>query len=50
MKDKQSYQNEQNDVKNKNMVTGNSINEHRSIESANILIGEKEIGQQNENL
>lgn len=29
---------------------GDSINEHRAMEMANILIGEKEIDQQNENL
>lgn len=29
---------------------GDSINEHRAIEIANMLIAENEIGQQNENL
>ncbi|WP_170289760.1 hypothetical protein [Cytobacillus depressus] len=28
----------------------NSIDEHRSVETGNILLAEKELGQQNENL
>lgn len=35
---------------NQNNDRGDSLNEHHSIETANILIGENEIGQQNENL
>lgn len=35
---------------NQNNYRGDSLNEHHSIETANILIGENEIGQQNENL
>ncbi|MBP2239780.1 hypothetical protein J2Z40_000333 [Cytobacillus eiseniae] len=29
---------------------GNSLDEHHSIETANVLQSEKELGQQNENL
>lgn len=50
MNNTKNRQTENKDIKNSNKVTGDSINEHRIIESANILIGEKEIGQQNENL
>ncbi|MBS4189595.1 hypothetical protein KHA94_05135 [Bacillus sp. FJAT-49705] len=35
---------------NHNNDPGESINEHRAIEFANVLISEKELGQQNENL
>ncbi len=35
---------------NENNYRGGALNEHHSIETANILIGENEIGQQNENL
>ncbi|MBU8878377.1 hypothetical protein BGM26_05165 [Bacillus sp. FJAT-29790] len=33
-----------------NNYPGDSKNEHRTLETANVLIGESEIGQQNENL
>lgn len=33
-----------------NNYKGDSLNEHHLIETANILISENEIGQQNENL
>lgn len=35
---------------NQNNYRGDSLNEHHSIETANIIISENEIGQQNENL
>jgi len=35
---------------NQDRYAGDSIDEHRIIESENIHIAEKEIGQQNENL
>ncbi|WP_156416228.1 hypothetical protein [Cytobacillus dafuensis] len=35
---------------NHNNDPGESLNEHRAIETANVLISEKELGQQNENL
>lgn len=34
----------------KNNYPGDSLDEHRAIETANIIIAENEIGQQNENL
>jgi hypothetical protein len=35
---------------NKKNVPGDSVNQHKDLEEANILISEGEIGQQNENL
>ncbi|WP_416825228.1 hypothetical protein [Ectobacillus polymachus] len=35
------------DMKN---IPGNSVDEHRSLEEANAIIAQNEIGQQNENL
>jgi hypothetical protein len=35
---------------NKNNYPGDSVNEHESIETANSIIAEGEIGQQRENL
>lgn len=30
-------------------VTGDSVNEHKNLEEANLIIAQKELGQQNEN-
>lgn len=38
------------DTLKQNNYPSNSIDEHRSIEMGNILMAEKEFGQQNENL
>lgn len=37
-------------VKTQKGYAGDSLNEHRAIENANLEISKKEIGQQNENL
>jgi hypothetical protein len=33
-----------------NLEPGDSVNEHRNMEAGNIILAEKEIGQQNNNL
>ncbi|TYR81500.1 hypothetical protein FZC66_06565 [Priestia megaterium] len=35
---------------NRNDISGDSVDELRKIEEVNMMMGEKEIGQQNENL
>ncbi|KAA9025754.1 hypothetical protein [Niallia endozanthoxylica] len=35
---------------NEKIVAGDSVDEHKRVEEANILIASNEIGQQNENL
>ncbi|ENQ3104812.1 hypothetical protein SAMN04488168_102116 [Bacillus sp. 491mf] len=37
-------------VKTQKGYAGDSLNEHRAIENANLELSKKEIGQQNENL